>query len=83
MNPTKIIVSVLSGVAVGALLGVLFAPAKGSETRGKISKTGKDLSHAVKEKYTDILETVSGPFMRSKGKVSGNGSPEAVRTGAA
>jgi gas vesicle protein len=79
----KIIISALSGIAVGALLGVLYAPAKGSDTRKKISKTGKDLSDAVKEKYTDIIETVSGPFMRSKGKVSDNGNTGAVRTEAA
>ena len=40
MSTGKIVVGVLAGVAVGALLGVLFAPDKGSETRKKISKGG-------------------------------------------
>ncbi|MBC7886886.1 MAG: YtxH domain-containing protein [Ferruginibacter sp.] len=33
----------LIGVAVGAILGVLYAPNKGSITRRKLSRTGNDL----------------------------------------
>ena len=36
MKADKIILGVLGGVAVGALLGVLFAPDKGDKTRKKI-----------------------------------------------
>ena len=35
MKADKIILGVLGGVAVGALLGVLFAPEKGDKTRKK------------------------------------------------
>ena len=37
MKADKLILGVLGGVAVGALMGVLFAPEKGSKTRKKIS----------------------------------------------
>ena len=36
MSTGKLVVGVLAGVAVGALVGMLFAPDKGSETRKKI-----------------------------------------------
>jgi gas vesicle protein len=78
MNAYKIIIGVAAGVAAGAVLGILFAPAKGTDTRKKISKTGKDLTDSVKVKYHDILESVTEPFMASKRKVSENSRPGAV-----
>ena len=36
MESSKVVLGVIGGVAVGALLGVLFAPDKGSKTRKKI-----------------------------------------------
>jgi len=36
MDSGKVFLGVLAGITAGALLGILFAPAKGSETREKI-----------------------------------------------
>lgn len=53
MNPTnKIITAFLAGAAAGALLGVLFAPAKGSETRAKIQEQGQKLT----DEFQDVVE---------------------------
>jgi gas vesicle protein len=59
MNSGKILLGVLAGVAAGALLGVLFAPDKGSETRKKISKKGEDYADSLREKFNEFLDTVS------------------------
>jgi gas vesicle protein len=52
MNDTgKIVVAFAAGAVAGAVLGVLFAPDKGSETRRKISEQGKKMSETMKEKF--------------------------------
>jgi len=49
----KLILTTLTGVASGAIIGLLFAPNKGSETRRKISKKGDDYLRKIKK---DIYE---------------------------
>lgn len=60
---------VLTGVAVGALLGILFAPEKGSVTRRKISQKGEDLADDLKEKFNEFLDDVSEKFEKMKDDV--------------
>lgn len=64
MKNKSLIAGVLGGVAVGALLGILFAPEKGTDTRKKLAKKGKDLQDNLKDvagKYAGkITETVEG-----------------------
>lgn len=45
----------LIGFAAGMVVGMLFAPDKGSETRRKISETGSDL----KNKFNDFIDSLS------------------------
>lgn len=48
MNSGKLVLGLLAGVATGAILGILFAPDKGSATRHKMV--------AKKDEYTKELE---------------------------
>lgn len=48
----KILAAVAAGIAAGAVLGILFAPDKGSETRRKISEEGKKFTDTVKDKFS-------------------------------
>ena len=48
MKPNKVVLGVIGGVAVGAILGVLFAPHKGSKTRKKILNKGKDYADEIR-----------------------------------
>ncbi|MEO5893601.1 MAG: YtxH domain-containing protein [Ferruginibacter sp.] len=43
------------GVAAGAILGILYAPDKGSITRRKLSRTGND----IRDKFNDIRDTIT------------------------
>lgn len=45
----------LIGFSVGLLTGLLFAPAKGSETRETIARRGRD----IKDKFNDLVDTFS------------------------
>jgi gas vesicle protein len=70
MSAGKVFLGVLAGVAVGAVLGILFAPAKGSKTRKKISKKGEKLTEDLKEKFNEFLESISEKFDEVKEEVS-------------
>jgi gas vesicle protein len=70
MSTGKIVLGVLAGAAVGALIGILFAPEKGSVTRRKISKKGEDYVGSVKDKFTEIFENFTEQFEQVKDEMS-------------
>ena len=62
----KILIALGAGLVVGGVLGVLFAPDKGSETRRKIANAPKDFADKIKskikigkEKVEDVLKRVN------------------------
>ncbi|GAB2824362.1 YtxH domain-containing protein [Ferruginibacter profundus] len=59
-NTGKILTAVAAGVAAGAVLGILFAPDKGSETRKKINEQGKKIAHNVKDSFEKGKEKLNG-----------------------
>ncbi len=50
MSSGKVLLGLLAGVAAGALLGILFAPEKGSVTRKKMSKKAEEYGDGLKGK---------------------------------
>jgi gas vesicle protein len=75
MSTGKFLLGVLSGVAVGALLGVLFAPDKGSATREKIKTKSKDYANDLHDKLDDLLSGLNDKFDRMN-----QGAPEESET---
>lgn len=55
-NTAKLVTGLLLGLAAGALLGIALAPAKGSETRRKISDWLEDLGACNKNPGKDGTE---------------------------
>jgi gas vesicle protein len=56
---------ILIGFTAGLLVGLLFAPAKGSETRATISRRGRDL----KNQFNDLVDTMSEKIDSLMGQV--------------
>jgi len=66
MSTTKILFGFIAGAAVGAAIGILFAPDKGTETRRKIADQSNDLADNLKNKFTDLVDGVKEKFSAVK-----------------
>lgn len=59
MSSGKVLLGVLAGLAVGATLGILFAPDKGSSTRKKISKKSDEYADELGQKFNEFIESIT------------------------
>lgn len=66
MGSGKVLLGVLAGVAVGATLGILFAPDKGSVTRKKISLKSDDYAEDLETKFNEFIEGITKKFEAMK-----------------
>jgi len=89
MSSGKVVLALLAGVAAGAVLGILFAPDKGSETRKKLSGEGDDLKESMKEKFNQFLDDISEKYENvkeedadsaEKGKTGKEGADKKAKT---
>ena len=55
----------LTGFALGLLVGVLYAPDRGRDTRKKISNKGNDL----KNQFADFIDNVAAKFEHTADEV--------------
>ena len=67
MSKGNLLTGILTGAAAGAIIGILFAPDKGSETRKKIAKKSNDLGGSVKDGFNKIGESLNNKYQNIKG----------------
>ena len=72
-NSGAVLAALLAGAATGVILGLLYAPEEGAETRKKIKDKANDLkdkavdeygktSEVVKDKYSEVSSTVKDKY---------------------
>jgi gas vesicle protein len=77
MGTGKALLGVMAGIAAGAIIGILFAPDKGTYTRKKIVRKGEDLMDELNDKmekkfddleqrFEDSLKNATNKFFRVK-----------------
>ncbi len=65
-SASKIMASLILGITIGSVLGILFAPDNGKSTRKKILGKKDELAQAVREQFNDLMESVKGGVDHAK-----------------
>jgi gas vesicle protein len=62
MESGKTALGVLAGLITGVVIGMLFAPDKGSKTRKKILDKGKSYADDVKGKINEFSQSITDKY---------------------
>jgi gas vesicle protein len=80
MNKGNVLLGIVAGVSAGAILGVLFAPGKGSSTRKKISQKSDEYLNELRGKFDEFIGGITEKFENAKEeavRLVGNGKTKA------
>jgi len=64
----KMLTALLVGAAAGAVVGLLFAPDKGSNLRGKLLKFGQDAEQKLEDYFNEGVSYARNKFEEGKSK---------------
>lgn len=69
-NSSNAILGILAGTAIGAALGILFAPDKGSNTRKKLVEETNNVAGNVADRATDLKDQLVSTVTSQKESLS-------------
>jgi len=70
MSTGKVVLGVIAGAATGALLGILYAPARGAITRRSICLKGEMGLDDLKDNFSEFIDTITDRFEKVKEDVN-------------
>lgn len=62
MKSSNVLLGIVGGLAAGAVLGVLFAPDKGVNTRKKIAKNSSELKDNLTDSFNDFVSKIEEKY---------------------
>ena len=65
-NKSKITLGIIGAVAAGVVIGLLVAPAKGSEMRKRLKDTAGDWADRLASKSEEAMDTMKDGMKRAK-----------------
>ena len=68
-NATRTAAAILAGIAIGGALGMLFAPAKGCDTRKRLANQmdeTDELRESLKEKFSKLVDDLKKDLETAK-----------------
>jgi gas vesicle protein len=68
-NANMVLISLFTGLAIGATLGILFAPKSGREIRIDLKKDGRRLVETGKKNVSDVVEKTKDLVEEGKERV--------------
>jgi gas vesicle protein len=66
MSSAKLVTGLFIGAAAGLILGILFAPDKGTETRKKIAGKAGDITDELKDGFNQLVDGVFAKLSKVK-----------------
>lgn len=69
MDTGKVVLGALAGLAAGAVLGILFAPQKGKDTRKKIASKSENYLDEMKDKYNGVIDSLTSKLDMANSKL--------------
>lgn len=70
MEKGKMLLGLLTGMSIGAIIGVLFAPDKGSSLRRKISDKGNNLTKSIGRQFDGLVADADNEYENLKKETS-------------
>ena len=67
----KTVLGILAGTAIGATLGILFAPAKGSSTRQRIADKAEEVKENITETTLDMRDKAASTVASQRQTLDG------------